>query len=335
MSYLIVGDIHATPSELKECISLKTLILDVLVKNKIENVIFLGDQFNEHSILNTAVIDFWNSFIVELDNINNLTHIYMIVGNHDFYSPTIMFPHALISLKGVSKLVVFDKLMQIADSTAITPYSPDPNQFLEQIKSIENSNIKNIICHQTFNGAKYANGFYAKDAVDPKLVNFNIISGHVHTAHAFENVWYPGSPRWRTLSDANQDKFLYIVEFGSNGFGIKEKIPTYPTCRRIIKLVDQEGQPLDSTEHYNGETYNTDFRVDIYGSQDYISNKVTTYKACLKARVRTFPTRLRSKKLTEADGISISFKKYCQSFVSPNKTDSSVLMKEAEGRLNE
>jgi hypothetical protein len=39
-----------------------------------------------------------------------------------------------------------------------------------------------VVCHATFNGARYENGFYAKEALDPDAVpQKRIISGHIHT----------------------------------------------------------------------------------------------------------------------------------------------------------
>ena len=328
MRTLIVGDPHCTQQELDDCLALKGLVLQTIRQKGVELLVITGDLYNSHSTLNSAVIDYWNCFFTDVISLD--VGVVCVLGNHDQYSPTLAYPHALICHKDV---VVVDEPMEILPGVAGLPYFADPAKFLEAATALANSGkgYKTLLCHQTFDGAQFSEGFYAKDAVNPAAVPFEfIISGHIHSEHAFSNVIYPGSPRHRTLSDANQDRFLYLGEFSGGVFSLLEKVPTFPTCKKIVKFTDQEGTPTDFTNI----PPNADVRVDIYGSADYISKKMVEYKAAVGARCRSFPTKTKNAKLSEADGIVASFNKFSDSFVPPKGTDLKVLVKEAGERLD-
>jgi hypothetical protein len=325
---LLIGDPHVVPQELDDCLALKTLVLETLTKNKLDAVIITGDLYHSHSILSTVCVDYWNEFFEDIAV--KVKHIICLLGNHDMYSPTIKDPHALIchQKNGWKKLTVVDQPTDIFPGVVGLPYYHDPVKFME---ACSNTNCKTLICHQTFDGAKFTDGFYAKDAVNPVAVPFdNIISGHVHTPHAFSKVWYPGAPRWRTLSDANQDRFIYIVEFDDVGnYKTLESIPTSPACKKIVKFTDQEGIEFTNIHVPQG----ADVRIDIYGSQEYCSKRVLEYKAAWNAKCRTFPTRAKQSKVSEADGIAVSFNKFSTSFIPPKGTDLNLLVRTAGERL--
>jgi DNA repair exonuclease SbcCD nuclease subunit len=287
---------------------------------------------NSHSSLDSRCVDFWTNVV--LYGLKECVRVYFEIGNHDFANPQSMIPHSMTPFKLVKNDVVDNPRFLEDLGCCAVPYYPDPVKFLEDINCLKTRypHIKTLICHQTFDGAQFSEGFYAKDAVNPVAVPFdNIISGHVHTQHAFGNVWYCGSPRWRTLSDANQDKFIYVVDFEPDGsYKILERISTSPTCKKIVKFTDQEGSPTD----FRSIPANADVRIDIYGSADYISKKMVEHKASMGARCRSFPTKTKNAKLSEADGIIESFNKFSNSFVPPKGTDLKVLAKEAGERLD-
>jgi DNA repair exonuclease SbcCD nuclease subunit len=335
---LLLGDPHIVPQELDDAKALEDLVFQTIDKHKLTTICILGDLHNNHSVLSSVVINYWKQFIARLQ-LAGVKHIVCLIGNHDFYSPTIMSPHGLLSY--IDPLInnydhqfpqVVDAPQWIMDGVSAMPYEPDPAQFVAHVKQLKEKWPQNeiLLCHQTFDGAKFHEGFYAKDAVDASLVPFKyIISGHVHTPHAFGNVWYPGAPRWRTLSDANQDRYICVVEMSAQGFGIVDKVPTWPTCRRIIKFIDQEGQHTDIPQ----DLQNTDVRVDIYGSQEYYKQQSMIYKAKCNARCRPFFTKKQSNRLTEADGIGASFQKFSKEFHPPKGTNITILTQEVESRL--
>jgi hypothetical protein len=50
---------HVTPDSIAECEALIDYVIKISNQNQCDNVVFLGDQFNTHSILHLSVIDFW------------------------------------------------------------------------------------------------------------------------------------------------------------------------------------------------------------------------------------------------------------------------------------
>jgi DNA repair exonuclease SbcCD nuclease subunit len=324
---LIVGDPHATPQELEDMEELKTLVLFTVKSFAVDLTIILGDLYNTHSVVNTPTINFWNRFLPELGS------SIILVGNHDSFSPTVQNPHALIIHKGSNSCHVVDEpgfVHMGLPGVAAMPYYYKPEDFLQAATELqEKTQAKTLICHQTFDGAKLQEGFYAKDGVNPVAVPFeNIISGHIHTPMKFGKVWYPGAPRWRTLSDANQDRFIYVVEFkGDGSYNVLQAIPTTGVCKRINRFLDSEDVPAVIENNSN----NCDVRVDIYGTQEYISQRMLELKATYNARCRSFPTRTKKTQISEADGIGASFSKFSNNFTPPNGTDRNTLL----GTVNE
>lgn len=327
---LIIGDPHATPQELEDMEALRSLVLENTKDFTVDLTIVLGDLYNTHSVVNTPTINFWNRFIPELKS------SVLLVGNHDSFSPTVQNPHALIIHKENRNCWVIDEPTTInvqgLDGVAFMPYYYKPEEFLQKATELrEKTKAKTLICHQTFDGAKLQEGFYAKDGVNPVAVPFeNIISGHIHTPMKFGKVWYPGAPRWRTLSDANQDRFIYVVEFKNNGdYKVLKSIPTTGVCKRINRYIDSEEAPAVIENNIS----NCDIRVDIYGSQEYISQRMLELKASYNARCRSFPTKKKKTQISEADGIGVSFSKFSGSFVPPNGTDKNTLLEAVSERM--
>jgi DNA repair exonuclease SbcCD nuclease subunit len=330
---LIVGDVHVTPQELDDCKALGDLVVKTAVEQSVDCVLFLGDLYHANSIVHTPAIAFWNSLFGRLVEFTK-AEIVALVGNHDQFSPTIRDPYSLIVHAEQSPRVhIVDKIQSLAflPNLVLAPYYADHEGFLQDILTFKNSNpgVKTLVCHQTFDGAKFNEGFYAKDAVNPHAVPMNIIAGHIHTQHSFGNVWYPGSPRWRILSDANQEKHLHVVDMGADGnYTVSVRVSTGEVCRRIFQYVDSPESPANVAA-----SQRDDVRVDVYGPPDYVRDRMVELKAKHSARCRPFPTKVRQQTVTEADGIEVSFKKYQSNFRAPNGTDINVLTEAVTRRL--
>jgi len=63
------------------------------------------------------------------------------------------------------------------------------------------------LCHQTFDGAKFSEGFYTTDGIDSSLIKTDlIISGHIHIEQRWANVYYPGT------QDTTPERFLTLEQ---------------------------------------------------------------------------------------------------------------------------
>lgn len=323
--YLLIGDPHVTTRELEDCSKLRDLIFKQAEEKEVLGVIILGDLYHANFIVHTPVINFWNDFFSHFEK--RMIPCVALVGNHDQFSPTIRDPHSLI---------VHSNASVVAGPThyphfAALPYYADPEEFIQKASVLKGlvPDTEVLICHQTFNGAKFNEGFYAKDAVDPGKVPFKyIISGHIHSEHTFSNVWYPGSPRWRTLNDANQNKYIYVVDFNKNSWKLESAIDTSSVCRPIVCYKDTQEKPCETFP------LNADLRVDVYGTPEYVKDRILELAAKYNAKCRPFPKKEQAPKLTEQDGIPDSFAKYANSFTPPNKTPANLLNDAIKERLN-
>ena len=331
---LVIGDVHATPQEIGDCEALWSLVIETTCKYKCDEVVLLGDQTHTHDILNTRVIDFWMNAFKELaacrwvkNDVGPL--ITVIVGNHDQVSPSIRDPHSMISFKHL--VTVVDKPMRVG-AACYMPYYYNPIEFIEEAVKLKegNPNVDTLFCHQTFCGASDGLGFYLKDSVEPSAVPFkSIIVGHIHKPMHLGKVWYVGSPRWRTLTDAETEaRHIYVLEDGKEPIAI----PTNTHCIKIYKYEDSEKEPL-SINLSQEELALADLRITINGTSDYIAHRMTELKAKYNAKCRGVPIRGKLAKASESEGIQNAFLRFSKAFTPPNGTNQVYLYKEAYGRL--
>lgn len=331
MSVLIVGDVHAVPQELDDCRALLSLIVQEASKPDVERIVFMGDQNNNHSSLDSRCVAFWSEAINTIKGCGSFKSVLLLVGNHDFVNPTIMQPHSMVAHQEIA--TVIDKpCVDQQFKHAYMPYYPDPVKFVEDAVKLKQGGpgVETLFCHQTFVGADEGKGFYSKDAVESSAVPFKtIISGHIHKPMKLGKVLYVGAPRWRTLTDAEVAKrFIYHMDPD----GKMVPITTNNHCVRIYRFEDSEEEPakINLTE---GELKLADIRVTIHGTSEYIAQRIPAFKAQYNAKCRGVPVRGRLVKASESEGIDKAFKKFSGLFVPPNGTDKELLLKETYGRL--
>jgi predicted phosphodiesterase len=333
---LVIGDVHATPQELPDCEALLRLVKETIASNPVDGIVLLGDQFNTHDILNTRCVDFWNRFLDEIAN--DRREVAVLVGNHDQLTPTIRGPHSMISFRDKNHVSVVDSPQMVSFwdgdnfyDMAMMPYYANPVEFIEEATKLKTTypDLDLLFCHQTFGGADVL-GFYSKDSVEPTAVPFKtIISGHIHKPMRFGKVWYPGSPRWRTLSDVDvETRAIHIVEDGV----VVKSIPTNTHCTRIYKFSDSEDCPLHICLTPD-ELTRADLRITISGTADYISKRTSEFKAKYNARCQGVPTRSRLSKVSESEGIYPAFTRFGINFTPPNGSDKETLLRTANERL--
>jgi hypothetical protein len=195
----------------------------------------------------------------------------------------------------------------------------------------QRSNCSTVVCHQTFNGGTYDNGFYAKDGVEPESIpQKDIISGHIHTPQVFGKVFYLGSPRWQTLSDANVDRAIWLVEYNDYGEVVK-KTPydTGEVCTKIVHLVDEPDSPISLPLNPLMQ-----WRIDIKGPVDFVERRKK--EICGPGiRIRTFPDSTSFVgQVRESDGIQVAFSRFLSKFEPKHGTSKQVLENMLKERLS-
>lgn len=320
---LLVGDPHATVEEIPDCNRLITCVIDALRKKPAHGVVFLGDLHHNHALVRIEVMEFWRGAFKKIKTEFPELRIFALVGNHDRSHDYSVKANALQSYD----IEVIEKPTEIVNGVVLAPWYPDPETFL---KTMEGRTGKTLICHQTFDGSKYENGFYASDGVKPGAVQFEtIFSGHIHTPQQFANVWYIGAPRWRIASDANIPRFLWSVDF--DGWGAvagKQLFATDDYCRPLWHLVDKEEDQLVVKNGGKGI-----LRVDVHGSAAWVDARKAEWEA-VGARVATFPIVARSSVVKESEGIPTALSKFVDGWVPKFGTPIEQLKQMVAERIN-
>ncbi len=306
---LYVGDPHAELSSLPEMERLISLVEDSARAHEVDRIVFLGDQYHNHSVVHLQVQEFWER---SLNRLSHICEVIALVGNHDRAGNSkanSMMLHSHISSVDKSYL-------EYRSSIVYVGYQDKPQEFIRLCNA---SKANTVVCHQTFFGSKYENGFYApqKDSIDPDAIPQKlIISGHIHTAQKFGKVWYTGSPRWRIATDANVEKFIYLVQHEDDGSIVStHPISTKGTCRAMYHLDDSETAPLVLTnEQREGKVI-----VDVHGSIEYVKKRKEELEKH-GHQTRGFPSKNYTTDIRESDGIQNSFVKFASKYEAKNGT---------------
>lgn len=286
MIVLRIGDPHIKPSNIEEGEKLMHFINDKILEIRPDRIEILGDLFHTHGIIRLEVLEFWYSWLDVL-----LTHnidIYVLVGNHDIMSSEDpnkrSFSALTVFRNSRKKHLHIVELPRVDGIYAYVPYCATHEYFIDVANDAAKNGAKVLVCHQTFDGSQYENGFFAPDGIDPKKIAFDlIISGHIHTRQKLNNfitgqtIIYPGTPKWDSASDANEEKGIWLYEHDdSTGAIIKEElIRTAGVVTELVSIVWKEGEPLLAIPSGCHVT------IELIGSSAFIE----MHKANLKGRV--------------------------------------------------
>lgn len=281
MKILRVGDPHVRPGSIPEDAKLLEFILSIAKAYKVDRVELLGDLFHTHSVLRLEVVEFWNQW---LETLSDSVQTVAIVGNHDQTGDYHSRTHALEVFKRIQNLIIIDEPVLIG-SIGYMPYVHDNAKFVTAALKLVERGAKLLVCHQTFNGAKFESGIYAPDGVDPSLIPVPIISGHIHAQQRFANVIYPGTAKWSTASDANEFKGIWIYEHDEN---MKIQNETFLTTVNVVTPI--VGMTWTEGEAEPEIPENARVSIELIGTSAWVSQQ----KAILKGKAQI------SSKITDA-----------------------------------
>lgn len=331
MKALVIGDVHAKVEDLEDCERLRVYVIDIVEKNRVRTVIFLGDQYDLHAIKHVEVERFWMTFFAQLREMG--VEVFALVGNHDRPGNASVRSHAM---QVHTNIVVVDKPTLADGGLLMLPYYHNPAELVAAAKAHPDTGV--AICHAAFQGGHYDNGapikadaFYGKDVANPDdFPQHFIVSGHIHAPANFGKVWYPGSPRWQTMSDANISRAIWLVGFGEEA-GFEKPFPTDGVLRRTWDLVYT---PEDRCEAELALVAPIDkVRVSIRGPLAFCEES----KRLLQGkgyRTPTFPTDRGVAKVSEAEGIPVAFDKHFDSYKPKFGTSKEVLRGMIRERLH-
>lgn len=303
---LVIGDPHVQISNLKDSEKLIDFIINTAIARKVMNVEFLGDLFHTHAVIRIEVIDFWQRSFKKMVASNlNCT---VLVGNHDQ-------PGSKEKEQEMNALNIFDihdnftivnKPSEIL-GTAYIPYMSDRQSFIDAAKKLYDQGATELlVAHQTFTGAQYENGFFSEEGIDPGLIpQKQIISGHIHKSQQVGKCFYPGTPKWDTMADANEPKGIWIFTHEDSGEYVdKEFISTADIVTPIISYDIKEGDVLPEVNP-SARNY-----VTLEGKTAWINNIKSKLKNC---NIKIKPTDRTASKTNS----SLSIDKYLESEFEP------------------
>lgn len=271
MKILRLGDPHTKIGNLEESENLLHFVLDQAIRRQVDRIEILGDLFHSHAVIRLEVLDFWTNW---LGTLSEVFETVVLVGNHD--------TNMNIN-ENLNALSVFDKLkkknLKIVESTTVLKpfaymaYERSNEKFVKNANYLADEfGATVLVCHQTLQGSRYENGFYAPDGVDSSLISpkySKIISGHIHSKQEFGRVIYPGTAKWDTASDANLPKGITIFNHDDVTGEILnvEFLSTEEICTPIREYVWKEGEeePIISEKARNS--------VRLIGSSEWISKQ--------------------------------------------------------------
>ena len=319
--WLLIGDPHAVADELDDCRALVKGIIETIRAEKPDYVVFMGDQHHNHALMHVEVMAFWRDAFKRICAIG--PHVFALVGNHDMPGDGASQNHAMMAYEDIEGLQVIDGLFR-AGEVLLIPYRHRNEDFVNDVLSAKE---KLVLCHQTFDGGKYENGFYAQNGVAlAGLEDRHFISGHIHTPQAFANVTYVGAPRWRGLSDVGVERALVLVELqGGQPPKFLKLFDTGQWCQKLVHLVDRQEEPL-TPEIKSGWKY----IVDIHGDEAFIKARRPLWTGC---RVRTFKTRSETKPVSESMGIGKALMTFLDSYKPKFGTETTILREMVATRL--
>lgn len=282
-----MGDPHVKISNLDEMENLMYFINDLILKESPDRFVILGDLFHTHAILRMEILDFWDNW---LDTLSEAIEVFVLIGNHDL-------PGSENS--DLSSLKIFNRIkkrnLKIIDTPRVEgiygycPYIHDNDKFIAAANHLVSYGAKVLICHQTFNGSTYENGFFAPDGIDQNALDYKlVISGHIHKRQRFGKIIYPGTSSWQSNSDANEEKGLWLVEDDANGQIISEKfIDTSSVCTPILGFQYKEGDASIPVFPPNAKV-----TMELIGSSVWVASQKEKFKG--KCSIKTKITDKRS-----------------------------------------
>lgn len=240
---LRVGDPHVKINNLAESAKLIEFVYQQAILHSVDRIEILGDLFHNHAVLRVEILSFWQR---HLQYLAGFCEVVALVGNHDQTGDYEGNLHALnlyklINSKFPIHIIDYPTRMGVF---AYLPYIHHEEPFLEAANKLAEEGAKTLVCHATFQGSQYDNGFYAPDGFDLEKLNYPlVISGHIHKRQRFGKAIYPGTGKWDTNSDANEEKGLWLVTHDETGAIISEQfIDTAGVCTPIYSIEWNEGQ---------------------------------------------------------------------------------------------
>ena len=221
-NFVIVGDCHFgkklhVDGFLDYQISEFLKIIDYCAENQINNIIQLGDWFDNRTSIDFKLVQRINHEIIQVLEEQKIS-VYYCAGNHDIYYKNENSINSVKLLFGESDVfhIVSDYPEEV-DNILIVPWISQSNQ-TECLKAIKNTNCDICVGHFDIAGFEMSKGYLNDKGMSKSIFKKfkKVYSGHFHLKGKQGNIEYVGSMcqlDWGDFEDAKQ-----IIVFQNDKF---------------------------------------------------------------------------------------------------------------------
>ena len=289
---LLIGDFHLQSNRLEDGKEALSRIAQEILDRKPTHTIFTGDQFHTFATIRSEVLAAWNDFI---NQTFQHTKLIFLVGNHDMSGPN-GGSHSM-EVFNDRAIIVDDTFELVLNKVFCLPFIRDNAEFEAKCRKLPEG--ATLICHNSFNGAQFENGFYDPHGADPSCVEHlaQVIAGHVHKEQKVANVWFCGTPYQMSYADAGEEKGIYAGEMGPQGIQIKERIhlgmPIFieVKAKTIPELL--ENLPVGNNDcYYKFEATGTPQEIEAFWKDERIKAFKASVREVRDALISTKPAAI-------------------------------------------
>lgn len=250
---IIFSDLHLDRDSADVCLNEILPGICDAARNSDRDVVFLGDWWHLRYRIDVRLQVAVRDELLRWADRGVTCQI--LVGNHD-----------QVNIEGRNALEVFDDLPTVhvfseptihAQEYVWLPYRKDVRAYQEFMSSFPG---RTVFVHQAFAGCWMNNNHRTTEGMTPgAFKGARVFAGHFHRRQQVDStIWYVGSPRQVTASEAGQPKGFCVVEDGRLSFVDTKWGPRY----HQVKLAS--GQQLDLSDVARGD----DVRVTVATDAD-------------------------------------------------------------------
>lgn len=142
---------------------------------------------------------------------------YVLVGNHDMNNHHNHTEHSLEFMRSLPETVVIDVPMFIMGDWYAIPYRHTNEEILAELEVAKSLGAKKLLLHQGIMSAKQSEYILDESSISIQdLADFDrVLLGHYHSHQTLgpkENITYFGSPFTVSFAEANQTKYIWLVD---------------------------------------------------------------------------------------------------------------------------
>lgn len=220
----------------------RTAVYDAIEKANPDRLIFVGDVFDVRYSINQQVGYEVKVLIREMTERYPMLPIYIVAGNHDYYSPeesakiynsyNLIFGYEFLAAHPTIKIINDDYLYE--DNTLFAPWywTENNDNFNKMMDDLKDKQIDVIYCHSDL-------GKWSLNEMRSKLSKDTyVLSGHIHYRwdDKTNNLYNIGALFQLTFSDVNQDRYIVLFNTETKDIvGIKNT-----TTPKFLSYKDEE-----------------------------------------------------------------------------------------------